>query len=379
MNPILTCAVGLQFGDEGKGKIVDYLAEDHDIVVRFSGGANAGHTLYLNDQKFVFHLIPSGILHPHVTCVLGEGMVIDLAELQEEMRPLSEDQKARILISENAFVVMPEDIDEDRKNNGHLGTTGRGIGVAYRNKVYRKGLRVKDVINGVPSLKKNVCDTTDFLLGAMEAGNRILFEGAQGALLDIQAGIYPWVSSSSCLAANAFLGSGIPPHKMTRTIGIAKAYTTRVGEGPFLPLIQDKEVEERLRQAGKEFGATTSRPRKCGWIDIPALKYAIKMNGCDSVALTKLDILKGFPLGIITGYEVDGKTTTVFKNDLDFSHAKPNIELMPTFYSDISSAEEFEDLSPNARDFVERVEELIDVPIDFIGVGPNRHQLIEVY
>ena len=422
--------VGAQWGDEGKGKVVDLLTEHAQVVVRFQGGNNAGHTLVVGTQKTVLHLIPSGILHAGKTCVIGNGTVIDPTVLMREIDGLKARglvvDSARLQISENAHVILPwhKHVDllrEKSRGGGAIGTTGRGIGPAYEDKIARRGIRVKDLLDidrlrrrvkerlpGVldelaqlaraskseeplldaeaivteyaalgARLKELVSDCSLFITGEIRKGSRILFEGAQGTLLDVDHGTYPYVTSSNTVAANAAVGSGIGPTAIDRVMGISKAYTTRVGGGPFPTELHD-ETGERLRKVGDEFGSTTGRARRCGWLDTVVLRYAARVNGLWGLALTKLDVLSGLPaLQIGTGYELDGRRISELPGDLeDFSRVKPVYEELPGWEQSLAGARTIEDLPPAAQRYVRRVEELVGVPVVCISVGAERGETI---
>lgn len=421
--------VGAQWGDEGKGKVVDLLTEHAQIVVRFQGGNNAGHTLVVGGQKTVLHLIPSGILHPSKMCIIGNGCVVDPTVLMKEIEglrlkgPLTGSQ---LLVSEHAHVICPwhkhlDGLRERARGAGAIGTTGRGIGPAYEDKVARRGIRLRDLLDvdrlrrrvkeRMPlvlgelaqlaraakaeeplldpeaivteyaalgaRLKEFVGDTSVFLADQVRKGARILFEGAQGTLLDIDHGTYPYVTSSNTVAGNAAVGSGLGPTAIDRVMGISKAYTTRVGAGPFPTELHD-ELGDRLRKVGDEFGSTTGRPRRCGWLDTVVLRYAARVNGLWALALTKLDVLSGLPtLQICTGYELDGSRVEEFPGDLeDLSRVKPIYEELPGWEQSLAGARTLEDLPPAAQRYVRRVEEIVGIPVVCISVGAERGETI---
>ncbi|MBX5480952.1 MAG: adenylosuccinate synthase [Myxococcaceae bacterium] len=422
--------VGAQWGDEGKGKVVDLLTQHAQVVVRFQGGNNAGHTLVVGGQKTVLHLIPSGILHGGKTCVIGNGVVIDPAVLVSEIdslksRGLLKDD-SQLLISENAHVIFPwhkllDTLREKVRGGSAIGTTGRGIGPAYEDKVARHGIRVRDLLDTgrlnrrvserlasaleelrelshqakqpPPQLETQqlvtefaglgerirpyVGDVSLYLSGQVQRGARILFEGAQGTLLDVDHGTYPFVTSSNCVAGNAAVGSGIGPTAIDKVMGISKAYTTRVGGGPFPTELTD-EVGERLRKVGDEFGATTGRPRRCGWLDGVVLRYAVRVNGLWGLALTKLDVLSGNKqVAICTAYELDGKRITELPTDYeDLGRVKPIYEMLPGWDEPLAGARSMDDLPPNALRYVRRVEEVAGVPVVCISVGADRGETI---
>ena len=422
--------VGAQWGDEGKGKVVDLLTEHAQLVVRFQGGNNAGHTLVVQGQKTVLHLIPSGILHPGKTCVIGNGCVVDPTVLMKEIEGLRAKNHltsgSHLLVSEHAHVICPwhkhlDALRERARGDGAIGTTGRGIGPAYEDKIARRGIRLRDLLDvdrlrrrvkeRMPSvlaelaslaraakaeeplldpeaivteyaalgvrLKDFVGDTSVFLADQVRKGARILFEGAQGTLLDVDHGTYPYVTSSNTVAGNAAVGSGLGPTVIDRVMGISKAYTTRVGAGPFPTELHD-ELGERLRKVGDEFGATTGRPRRCGWLDTVVLRYAARVNGLWGLALTKMDVLSGFPtLQICTAYELDGKRVDELPGDLeDLSRVKPVYEELPGWEQSLGGARTLEDLPAAAQRYVRRVEEIVGVPVVCISVGAERGETI---
>ena len=416
--------VGAQWGDEGKGKVVDMLGSDVDVFVRFQGGANAGHTVISDGQKVVFHLLPSGMLYPGKLCVLGNGLVIDPEQfLAETSDLLSKGQdKARLAVSPHAHVVMPyhkmldKFQEEARGKSRKIGTTGRGIGPCYVDKYSRSGLRIEDLLN--PDVlrekltyileEKNqlftklynqnplpfdevyepakkwgeaiapyVDDTRALLRKAVDEGQHVLLEGAQAALLDIDHGTYPYVTSSSTSASGGFSGTGLAPNDLTRVIAVVKAYTTRVGEGPF-PTEDFGDYGEKLRTKGGEFGATTGRPRRCGWLDMPALKYSMELNGANVIALTKLDVLTGMGgIKVCTAYEKDGQKISTWPNDTEsLSEIKPVYETLPGWDEDITNCKTFAELPENAQSYVNYIEKTLNVPVVLIGVGADRNQTI---
>ncbi|MBR2207833.1 MAG: adenylosuccinate synthase [Synergistaceae bacterium] len=416
--------VGAQWGDEGKGKVVDMLGSDVDVFVRFQGGANAGHTVISDGQKVVFHLLPSGMLYPGKLCVLGNGLVIDPEQFLAETSELFNkgQDRARLAVSPHAHVVMPyhkmlDKLQEEARGKGRkIGTTGRGIGPCYVDKYSRSGLRVEDLLNPDvlrdrltfileeknqlftklynqnpiafdevyepakkwgEALAPYVDDTRALLRKAVDDGQHILLEGAQAALLDIDHGTYPYVTSSSTSAAGAFTGTGLAPNDLTRVIAVVKAYTTRVGEGPF-PTEDFEEAGETLRKNGGEFGATTGRPRRCGWLDIPALKYSMELNGADVIALTKLDVLTGMGgIKVCTAYDLDGEKITTWPTDTrTLSELKPVYETLPGWNEDITNCKTFEELPANAQAYVKYIEETLKTPVGLIGVGADRNQTI---
>ena len=416
--------VGVQWGDEGKGRVVDVLAAKAGVVVRYQGGANAGHTVVVDGEKYVFHLLPSGILYEDKTCVIGNGVVMDPDTLFEELDGLAAREKktARLVISHGAHIVMPyhkiiDKLSEASRSAGKkIGTTGRGIGPCYVDKYDRIGIRAEDLVN--PEILKDKltlalgikndlitkvygAEPLDFdaiyekalkwgeRIGPMlgdafleideisRSGENVLFEGAQATLLDIDHGTYPFVTSSSCCAGGACTGAGVGPTKVNRVVGVMKAYCTRVGEGPF-PTEDFTEMGELLRKNGGEFGATTGRPRRCGWCDLVAADYAVKVNGLDGIALTKLDVLDGLDeIKICTGYEVDGKLRRNFPSSCtELAKAKPVYSTLPGWKGSISKCRSFEDLPKEAQDYVKFIEDRIKTPVVLIGVGVGREDTI---
>lgn len=416
--------VGAQWGDEGKGKVVDMLGADVDVFVRYQGGANAGHTVVSDGKKFVFHLLPSGMLYPGKLCVLGNGLVIDPEQFLKETGELfaQGQDKARLAVSPHAHVVMPyhrmlDKLQEEARGKGRkIGTTGRGIGPCYVDKYSRSGLRVEDLIdpdvlrerltyildekNQIftklygqkplafdeiyeparkwgEALAPYVDDTRALLRRAADEGKHILLEGAQAALLDIDHGTYPYVTSSSTSASGAFTGTGLAPSDLSRVIAVVKAYTTRVGEGPF-PTEDFTDAGEKLRANGGEYGATTGRPRRCGWLDIPALRYSMELNGADVIALTKLDVLTGMGgIKVCTAYELNGEKLTAWPTDTrTLSDIKPVYETLPGWDDDITGCKNFDELPENAKSYVKFIENSLNVPVGLIGVGADRNQTI---
>ena len=418
--------VGAQWGDEGKGKVVDLLTERADVVVRFGGGANAGHTLVIGDRQLVTHLIPSGVLHPGKPCVLGDGMVIDPQTLLEEIDAckaqglLAGDE---LVVGERAHVILPyhrqvEALREQGK--GAIGTTRRGIGPAYEAKVARRGVRIRDLLRperlralveqnldelgavirhygGEPPdatevealveealragerLAPHVKDAGRYVDRAIQDGRDVLFEGAQGALLDVDHGTYPFVTSSSTTAGGACQGLGVGPTRIDRVVGITKAYATRVGGGPF-PTQMDEADAEAWREAGAEFGATTGRPRRCGWLDIPALRLAIRLSGISSLALTKLDVGRGQgPIKLCVAYELDGEELDELPLDPeDLARAKPRYITLQGWDDDLCGVRSLEDLPEPARAYLDTLEQLTGVPFALVSIGPERSQTISL-
>jgi adenylosuccinate synthase len=416
----VTVLVGSQWGDEGKGKIVDILSEKVDIVARYQGGANAGHTVEIGDKQFILHLIPSGILREDVICVIGNGVVIDPSALLQEIELLEKNNikvNGRLFISHNAHLIMPyhkllDSISESGENK--IGTTGRGIGPCYIDKYARKGIRIVDLLNKKvleekirinlkeknnllkkvynhdeldveaiikeyqefdKTIDKYVKDIPSFLNNAIKEGKSILMEGAQGALLDVDHGTYPYVTSSSPTSGGACIGTGIPPNKITQIVGIVKAYTTRVGNGPFPTELVD-ETGEKLRKAGAEYGATTGRPRRCGWFDAFIVKYTAMINGIDYVAITKLDVLGVFDeIKVCIGYEVNGKRLKSFPTDVNkLGEVKPVYETLPGWKKDISGCKSYSDLPEETKNYLSFLSESAGIQINIISVGPKRTQ-----
>ena len=418
-----TCVVGILWGDEGKGKIIDYLAAEADFVVRYGGGHNAGHTLILPSGKLVLHLVPSGIVHDHTRNVIGNGVVVDPLHLCGEIetlraRGLAVELGRNLLLSERAHVILEAHRRQDHwaesvRSGGRIGTTGRGIGPAYADRCSRIGLRLGDLLDerrlrravqaiaeqknawfepagleplqvdatiepllaAGEKLRPGIVDTGALLRSALADRKRILLEGAQGCLLDLEHGTYPFVTSSHASTGGAFSGTGLPPHAM-RTVGIAKAYATRVGEGPFPTELADA-TGERLRTAGKEFGSTTGRPRRCGWFDTVAVRYSGAVSGADELVLTNLDVLRGFaPLRIAVAYRLADGTRTTELPAFDLDTVTPEYEDLPGFDEDLSSVRRFDDLPPNARAYVAAIERHTGLAIRTISVGPGRDQVV---
>jgi adenylosuccinate synthase len=412
--------LGAQWGDEGKGKIVDLLAPHFSLVARYQGGHNAGHTVYVNGAKFILRLIPSGILHPGITCVIGNGVVIDpqalFAEV-EELRRNGVDVDDRIVISDKAHLILPyhRDLDllaEARRGERKIGTTSRGIGPAYEDKIGRRGIRVCDLADPA-GLEQNVRDnvtarnrlvqdsTMDWkpvldemlkyaermkpwirdvsvlLTDAMREGRPILFEGAQGTLLDIDHGTYPYVTSSNASIGGVCTGLGVPPKAIGRVLGVVKAYATRVGEGPF-PTELTGAMGARLRESGSEYGAVTGRPRRCGWYDAVAARYAARLNGLDGLALTKLDVLDGLEsIQICTAYRAGGRTITDFPADTgQLAHCEPVYESMPGWDAPTKGLRHFDRLPAAARRYIARLEELSGAPAAIVSTGSERTDTI---
>ncbi|OHB79886.1 MAG: adenylosuccinate synthase [Planctomycetes bacterium RBG_16_64_10] len=424
----VTCVIGLQWGDEAKGKIVDLLTGQHDVVVRYQGGANAGHTVVWGAETYKFSLLPSGILTPSVTCVIGSGMVINPATLLDELDSLQTravGETAPLLISDRAHVIFPwhlaEDhaLDENTADGERIGTTQRGIGPCYRDKVGRThAVRVGDLLRdglrekieriveakrqvlaavGEPAaavaldpaaidqqyrayaerLRPHVADTTEYLMTAAEAGQRILLEGAQGSMLDVDHGTYPFVTSSNSSAVGVSSGTGLPPRYLTRVIGVMKAYSTRVGGGPFPTELLDA-TGQHLRERGREYGTVTNRPRRCGWIDTVALRYAARLGGIDTLCVTLLDVLSELTeLKLCVAYEVDGQRTTTFPSHVDdLRRAVPVYETVAGWRDDISAVRSFDELPAAARHYLGRLRALVGCPVQIVSVGRDREQTI---
>jgi adenylosuccinate synthase len=417
--------LGAQWGDEGKGKATDILGDKVKYVVRYQGGNNAGHTVVIGDQKYALHLLPSGILTPTCIPVIGNGVVIDPAVLLEEIRGLNERgvDTSNLKISTNAHLITPyhrtiDKVSERFLGKAKIGTTGRGIGPAYADKINRIGIRVQDLfdtsilrqkIEGALKdknqvlvkvfnrkgleideilkeyleyaeiLRPYVTDTSLLLNQALERGENILLEGSQGTLLDVDHGTYPFVTSSNPTAGGASTGSGIGPTKISRVIGIVKAYTTRVGSGPFPTELFDEDGE-KLRSIGGEVGVTTGRARRCGWYDAPIARYAVRINGLTDFFLTKLDVLTGWEkIPVCVAYEIDGKRVEELPaSQSDFHHAKPIYEYLPGWSEDISKARKLSDLPINAQGYIKFLEKISGAPMSAIGVGPGRDETIQI-
>jgi adenylosuccinate synthase len=412
--------LGAQWGDEGKGKIVDLLTPHFGVVARYQGGHNAGHTVYVKGKKFVLHLIPSGILHEGVLCVIGNGVVVDpqalFAEI-DELAALGIEVGDRLLISEKAHLILPyhrelDVLSEARRGERKIGTTSRGIGPAYEDKIGRRGIRVCDLVDTqalADEVRENVHarnqiikdsrmewravydqllvlgermrkwtgDVSLVLDRAMREGKRLLIEGAQGTMLDIDHGTYPYVTSSNASIGGACTGLGIPPKAVHGVLGVAKAYTTRVGEGP-LPTELHGEMGERLRESGQEYGASTGRPRRCGWYDAVAVRYAVRVNGIDTLALTKLDVLDGLDrIEICTAYDVGGRSIAEFPSDLNsLGTCAPVYESWPGWRTPTRAVTRFEDLPVEARRYIARLEEVSGVPVAIVSTGSDRSETI---
>jgi adenylosuccinate synthase len=415
--------VGAQWGDEGKGKLVDVLAERADLVVRYQGGANAGHTVVIGDSQFILRQIPSGILHARTICVIGNGVVLDPETLFAELDGLTErgiDTAGRLFVSDRAHLVLPYHklLDAAHEKSQAIGTTGRGIGPAYEDKTGRRGIRVGDLRNLdctrnllaervaranrlletmgsesrasledhvalverlAPRLLPVAADTGLLVHRAIQGGRRVLLEGAQGALLDVDHGTYPFVTSSNTTAGGASVGAGVGPTAIDGVLGVVKAYTTRVGNGP-LPTGAEPALDEQLRKLGGEFGAVTGRPRRCGWFDAIVVRYAVRVNGLTGLAVTKLDVLDTFaeiPVGV--GYRLDGATCDELPSEVDvLERVQPIYETLPGWQASTAAVRKLADLPAAARRYLDRLEELSGAPIRYVSVGTRRDQIIEV-
>jgi adenylosuccinate synthase len=421
--------VGLQWGDEAKGKIVDLLCDQHDVVVRYQGGANAGHTVVVHGVTYKLSLVPTGILRPGADCVIGNGVVIHPPALLKEidtLKGMGVDLARRLHISDRAHVVLPYHLTEERLTEesafqaDHIGTTRRGIGPCYRDKVGRAhAIRIADLyhhtsfrdrlrrvidyknrllgamlldfepfdasavaeeyLDYAERLKPFVRDTTSWLHEALERGRRLLFEGAQGSLLDVDHGSYPFVTSSNSSAAGIAAGSGVPTRHIDRWIGVVKAYTTRVGGGPF-PTEQNNEIGERIRRVGREYGTVTGRPRRCGWFDGVAVRHAVRISGSTELAVMLLDVLSGLEeIKVAVAYEQDGRKVSALPSSVeDFERCKPIYQALPGWSEDISQVRSWEDLPERARSYVAFFGRQVGVPVTVVSVGPDRRQTILV-
>ncbi len=419
-----TVIVGTQFGDEGKGKLVDFLSSKFDVVARYQGGANAGHTICFDNKTVILHLIPSGIFHEGCTCIIGNGVVIDPNALLDEIQKVEElgyDVKGRLFISHNAHLIMPyhkllDSLHENAQNKKKIGTTGRGIGPSYEDKFARKGIRVVDLLHPEileEKLRSNleaknrlltniygseeididamvrqysefdkiidpyVTNTQLFLNRSLREGKTVLLEGAQGCLLDVDHGTYPYVTSSNPTAGGASTGSGIAPNYIGNVIGVVKAYMTRVGNGAFPTELHD-ETGDKLGKIGNEFGATTGRKRRCGWLDLVALRYSLTVNGVTEIALTKLDVLDSFSeIKVCMSYTHGDRTITDFPtDDQTLSHVKPVYKTLKGWNASNASARTYDDLHAETKEFIEFLEDELGVPVTFISVGPGREETV---
>ena len=414
--------LGTTFGDEGKGKVVDYLTPRYDIVARFQGGSNAGHTICFDGNKYVLHLIPSGIFNEHCINIIGNGVVIDPIELLKEIKMLEDkgiDVKSRLYISKKAHLILPshkvlDKSSEQSKGESKIGSTLKGIGPAYTDKVSRNGIRVGDIfgdienkvfeLNGkhfdrlekysfpfytehrkenkifldaIESLKQyNIIDSEYYINQALSEGKSVLAEGAQGALLDVDFGTYPFVTSSNTTVGGVITGLGVPPSSINKVIGIFKAYTTRVGSGPF-PTELGGGTGDKMRNVGQEYGATTGRPRRCGWLDLPLLKYSCMINGITELHMMKLDVLDTFnDIRVCTGYIVDGGDTSQVPYNYD-EIVTPIYEDFDGWHTQVGNIKNYSDLPKNSKEYIEYVEKYVGVPIKLVSVGPDREATIE--
>ena len=414
--------VGTQWGDEGKGKIVDLITDRFDIVARYQGGHNAGHTVSIESKKYILHLIPSGILHPEKVCVIGNGVVVDPAALDSELQMLEEfSVEGRLFVSDRAHLIMPyhravEEAEEARLAEGKIGTTSRGIGPCYEDKMARRGIRMGDLrypemfrsklernlafknqiltkVYGVepmdveeihscymrlaPEVLPLVTDTAQYLNQAVRSGKRILFEGAQGTLLDVDHGTYPYVTSSNATAGGACIGTGVGPSDISGVLGIAKAYTTRVGAGPF-PTEMNDSIGEHIQEKGAEFGASTGRPRRCGWFDAMVVRYACLINHIDTLVITKLDVLDEVEeIQICVGYQHLGRDLKGFPMQMNvLEEVQPVYETHPGWKSDTSQTQSYQELPANAKSYLERISQIIQTDISIISIGPDRDRTI---
>ena len=420
-----TVVLGAQWGDEGKGKVTDFFASTADYVVRFQGGNNAGHTIVVGEDKIALSLTPSGVLYPSCTPVIGSGCVVDLGFLKQELEMLNKKNinTDKLVISPNAHLVMPyhkllDELIEESLGENKIGTTKKGIGPCYADKIQRKGIRVQDLLdknifaekvknnieetnltltkiyNQVPlvadeiieefndyieMVSSHVADTSLLIANAIKDNKTILFEGAQGTLLDIDHGTYPFVTSSNTSSGNAATGSGVGPKNLDKIVGVTKAYISRVGSGPFLTE-QENEIGDYLIEKGAEFGVVTGRRRRCGWLDLISLKYSVRINSLTELFITKLDVLSGLEeLKLCVGYENENEVTTDYPYDQNILNtAEPVYEILDGWTEDITSVNKFDDLPENAKKYINAIEDFIEVPITFISVGPERNQNIVI-
>ncbi len=421
-----TVVVGAQWGDEGKGKIIDLLSSDSDVIMRFQGGDNAGHTVIIDDNKFILHLIPSGILRKNKICIIGNGVVVNPKSLLSEIEALNKkgiNIDKRLFISSLSHIIFPyhskmDELREEKKAKSKIGTTKRGIGPCYADKAARSGIRFADLLDDAifkkklkanieekneifkkvysfdgfsfdeiyseysvyrDKISKYVTDTVSMINKALDNKKKVLFEGAQGTFLDVDFGTYPYVTSSSATAGGACIGCGISPSRIGNVIGVVKAYTTRVGEGPF-PTEFASELMDKIRNKGKEFGATTGRPRRCGWFDAVLVKYSSMINDLKEVAVTKLDVLDGLPsIKICTGYKYKGsKLKSLPQTSEMFVEVEPIYEEMSGWLCDITAIKHYKDLPKNAKKYLSRIAELIESKITIVSVGSGREQTIRV-
>ncbi len=415
--------LGLQWGDEGKGKIVDWFAKDYDVIARFQGGPNAGHTLYVGDKKIVLHQIPSGVFHPNTVNLIGNGVVLDPVTLKKECETVSSfgiDLKKNLFISERTHLILPTHRALDKaaelsKGNQKIGSTLKGIGPAYMDKTGRNGLRVGDLLDknfttsyirlrlkhqklldnysfseDISAWEEEFFEAVDFLRGLnivngeyfinekLNQGKKVLAEGAQGTMLDIDFGTFPYVTSSNTISAGVCTGLGVAPQRIREVIGITKAYCTRVGSGPFPTELND-ETGEELRKVGNEFGATTGRPRRCGWIDLVALRYTCMINGVTKIVMTKADVLDGFnELKVCTSYRLNGRESTEIPFQMEKISMEPVYKNFSGWNKDISAAKDYEKLPENMKLYIEFINQYLGVPIRYISNGPKREQLLTI-
>ena len=392
--------IGMQWGDEGKGKIIDFLAEKADVVARFNGGNNAGHTINAGGRKVILHTIPSGILHSKKLNIVGSGVVVDPRVVLEEISRLRKEKinvgSENLAISEDSHIVLPTHIEEDKKTGGKIGTTGRGIGPAYTDKIARIGIKARDFCNRdifkkrfgdepfyeeydeyASSLKEFLANTSLIINEQIDSGKKVLFEGAQGTLLDIDHGTYPYVTSSNTIAGGVCTGLGIGPKKVKSVLGVIKAYTTRVGAGPFPTEISDS-YGVKIQKKGNEFGATTGRARRIGWFDALIGRYAVRINGIDSFAITKLDVLSTIDkIKICVGYTYKGSVMNEFTNDISvLSKCTPVYEEMDGWWEELDKVKNLDNIPENAKKYLRRVQEILGIPISIVSLGPWREQTI---
>ena len=392
--------IGLQWGDEGKGKLIDTLCDSFDAVCRYQGGANAGHTVFYKDEKLSLHLIPSGIFHEDKISIIGNGVVIDIVQLLKEIEELEKRGikiKENLKISKRSHLILPSYFEEEMEMKGIIGTTGRAIGPSYSNKALRKGMRMGDILSTdyiskfnlpseylktLESFRENygqtITDTVELIYKILKDNKKILFEGAQGVLLDIDFGTYPYVTSSNPTPGGILTGSGIPPNLFSNIIGVTKAYITRVGKGPF-PSRMETETEEIIRKAGNEFGATTGRPRDCGWLDLVALKFACWITGTTEIAITKMDVLDNLPeVRVATAYEVDGEKLEWFPSEVwKLEKAKPIYRNFPG-WNNTKLAKDYNSLHNEAKNYIKFIEDALGVKVSYISTGRKRGDLIRV-
>ncbi|MBI2654812.1 adenylosuccinate synthase [Candidatus Woesearchaeota archaeon] len=399
-NPSNIAVIGMEWGDEGKGKIIDFLAEKADVIARFNGGNNAGHTIEVGNSKLVVHLVPSSVMHKNKLGVIGNGLVVDPRVLLNEIKNLDKSKikitPDNLAVSENSHVILPHHIEEDKKAGGAIGTTARGIGPAYTDKAARIGLKMYEFVDDVlfkkrfgseefypqykeyaQALKPFVTDTSVLMNNALDKNYRILFEGAQGTLLDVDFGTYPFVTSSNATAGGVCTGLGVSPKKVQSVLGVCKAYKTRVGSGPF-PTEITGAAGEKIQKIGKEFGSTTGRQRRVGWFDALIGKYAVMVNGIDSVALTKLDVLTTVEkIRICVAYKYRGSIIRNFTTNMKIlQNCQPVYEELDGWWDDLTKVRAYDQLPNNAKKYLRRIEQLLGVPISIISVGPKREQTI---